>query len=83
MASKLAAVPDNSYAEVLQVLRRQAWQDGAIDLVLAECRLIPFEANPPQPSSDIHDGAYGSDHAMITHAILAASSAKSATTRSG
>jgi hypothetical protein len=43
--------------EVLQVLRRQARQDRLIDLVIAEVRLILFEAEPPQPTSDVHHGA--------------------------
>ena len=36
---------------------RQAWQDLLIDLVFAERRLIPFEAQAPQPTTDIHGGA--------------------------
>ena len=36
--------------------RRQVGQDLIVDLILAECRLILFEAKPPQPTSDIHSG---------------------------
>jgi hypothetical protein len=50
-------MPDNSDTKVLQVLRGQARQDRVVDLILAECRLVSFEAEPPQPTSDVHDGA--------------------------
>jgi hypothetical protein len=52
---ELSAMTDNSDTEVLQVLRRQAQQDRVVDCVLAECRLILFEAEAPQPTSKIHD----------------------------
>jgi hypothetical protein len=39
-------MPNNTDAEILQVLRRQAQQDRFVDLIFAECRLIPFEARP-------------------------------------
>src|SRR5262249_47570881 len=44
---QLTAVPDNTYAKILQVLRRQTRQDGVVDGVLAECRLVLFEAKAP------------------------------------
>lgn len=44
-------------AQFLQVLGRKARQDLFADLVLAECRLMPFEAQAPQPTCDVHDGA--------------------------
>ena len=50
-------MPDNCDAKILQVLRRQAREDKLVDLVLAECRLILCEAEPPQPISDVHGGA--------------------------
>jgi hypothetical protein len=50
-------VPNHADAQVLQVLRRQVGQDLLADLILAECRLILFEAKPPQPTSDVHGGA--------------------------
>ena len=53
-------MPDKSDTKVLQVLRRQTRQDRVVDLILAECRLILFEAKPPQPTSDVHGGAPGS-----------------------
>ncbi|MET4841502.1 hypothetical protein ABIF62_001997 [Bradyrhizobium japonicum] len=34
-------------SKVLQVLRRQVRQDRIVDFILAECRLILFEAKPP------------------------------------
>ena len=50
-------MPDNSDTKVLQVLGGQARQDRVVDLILAECRLVSFEAKPPQPTSDVHGGA--------------------------
>jgi hypothetical protein len=45
------AVPDLIDAKILQVLGRQSWQEPLADRVLAECRLILFEAKAPQPTS--------------------------------
>ena len=44
-------------AEVPQVLRCQRRQNRVVYLVLAEYRLVPFEAQAPQPNDDIHDDA--------------------------
>src|SRR6516165_512351 len=41
---QLTAMPDRSDTKVLQVLRRQTRQDCLVDIILAECRLILFEA---------------------------------------
>ena len=54
---KDAAVADRTNANFLQVLLREARKDPLIYLILAECRLILFEAKPPQPTSDVHGGA--------------------------
>src|SRR4030095_14687226 len=54
---QLAAVPDNIYAKILQVLRCQVRQERVIDAVLAECSLILSEAKAPQPISEVHGGA--------------------------
>jgi hypothetical protein len=50
-------VPDDANAQILQVLSRQARQDGFVDLVIAESRLIPFEAKAPQPTSEVHEAS--------------------------
>src|SRR6185436_12459974 len=50
------AVTDRTNADFLQVLLRQAREDPLVYLVLAECRLVSFEAQAPQPNRDIHDG---------------------------
>ena len=50
-------MPNNGDAKVLQVLRRQAWKDRPVDLILAEGLLVPFEAKAPQPTADIHESA--------------------------
>src|SRR6478736_4859265 len=47
---------DKSDAKILQVLSRQPRQDRVVDLILAEGRLILFEAKLPQPTSDVHGG---------------------------
>jgi hypothetical protein len=49
-----AAVPDNRDAEVREVLRRQVWQDRLVYIILAEFRLVPPEAQAPQPDHDVH-----------------------------
>jgi hypothetical protein len=54
---QLAAMPESPDAQFLQVLRRQCRQDCFVDLVLAECSLIPFEAKAPQPLPEVHDSA--------------------------
>ena len=54
---QLAAVPDDPYAKILQVLRCQVRQDRVIDRVFAECSLILSEAKAPQPISEVHGGA--------------------------
>jgi hypothetical protein len=48
-----AAVPDKVDAQILQVLRRQAWQDLLVDRIVAECSIVLSEAEAPQPSLDI------------------------------
>jgi hypothetical protein len=55
-------MPDKYDAKILQVLRRQTRQDRVVDLMLAECRLIFFEAKPPQPTHDVHGGAPREPH---------------------
>jgi hypothetical protein len=41
-------------AEIPQILGRQAPENLEVDIVLAERRLVLFEAELPQPASDIH-----------------------------
>jgi hypothetical protein len=50
-------MPDRSDTKILQVLRCQTRQDRVVDFILAECRLIFLEAEPPQPTSEVHGGA--------------------------
>ena len=54
---KLSAMSDNTDAQILQVVCRQTRQDRLVDLIFAECRLIPFEAKAPQPTPDVHHRA--------------------------
>ena len=44
-------------AQVLQVLRREARKNRFVNLILAERSLISFEAKAPQPTSEVHNGA--------------------------
>jgi hypothetical protein len=48
-------MPECCDAKLLQVLVRQAQQDGVVYLILAEGRLILPEAQAPQPDHDVHD----------------------------
>jgi hypothetical protein len=54
---QLTPLSDKSDAKVLQIFRRQTRQDRVVDLIFAEGRLIFFEAEFPQPISDVHGGA--------------------------
>ena len=54
------AVPDDADAQILQVLRRQALQDPLVDFIVAERRLIPFEAKATQPLPEVHSRALNS-----------------------
>src|SRR4029077_9631492 len=52
-----------------QGLRRKVRPDHLVDLVLAECCLVSFEAQAPQPTTDIHDRALDGrayDHPLET-----------------
>jgi hypothetical protein len=43
-------------ADFLQVLLCQVREDPLVDFVVAECRLVFFETQAPQPDHDVHDG---------------------------
>jgi hypothetical protein len=51
-------MPECADAKLFQVLGRQARKDPLANLVLAECGLIPFEAQAPQPTHKVHGGAH-------------------------
>jgi hypothetical protein len=44
---------------------REIVQNVGVDLVVAENRLIPFEAKAPQPSPKVHDGVPTCRRAII------------------
>jgi hypothetical protein len=50
-------VPNRNDAKLLQRLVRQAGKNRLVYVILAECRLIPSEAQAPQPDHDVHEGA--------------------------
>jgi len=58
---QLTAVSDSRYTQILEVFRRQFWQDSRVNLVLSERRLVFFEAKAPQLTPDVHDGILPSD----------------------
>jgi hypothetical protein len=47
-------MPDQTDAEILQILGGQAGQYACVDLVRAERRLVLLEPELPQPIRDIH-----------------------------
>jgi len=49
-------VTDNRDTEVFQVFRCEVRKNRLVYLVVAESRLIPSEAEAPQPDHDVHDG---------------------------
>jgi hypothetical protein len=55
-------MPHKADAQVLQVLERQARQNGLVDFVFAKGRFIAIEPEAAQPSSDVHGNA-------LTHRI--------------
>jgi len=50
-------MPDDTDAQILQVLSRQARKNRFVNLVLAERCLILPKAKASQPNDDVHDGA--------------------------
>jgi hypothetical protein len=60
---------NGTYADFLQVLLGEAREDLLVDLVVAECCLVFFEAQAPQPDHDVHDDApySGLGRIMVLH----------------
>ena len=44
-------------AKLFKVLGGEAREDPLVDLIVAECPLVFFEAQAPQPDHNVHDGA--------------------------
>ena len=51
-------MPECANAKLFEVLGGEAREDPLGNLILAEDRLVPFEAKAPQPNHDVHDGAH-------------------------
>ena len=51
-------MPECANAKLFEVLGGEAREDPLVDLVVAECRLVFFEAKAPQPDHNVHDGAH-------------------------
>jgi hypothetical protein len=49
---------DGTDADFLQVLLCQIREDPLVDFVVAECLLVFFEAQAPQPDNHVHDDAH-------------------------
>jgi hypothetical protein len=52
------AMTNRTNADFLEVLLGQVRENPLVDLVVAECRLVFFEAQAPQPDHHVHDGAH-------------------------
>ena len=48
------AIPDQSDAQVLQILHGEARQYVSLDPVLAESLLVSLQTEPPQPAPNVH-----------------------------
>jgi hypothetical protein len=53
MSGWYPAMTNRTDAKLLQVLRREIWQDRLVYLILAKCRLILSEAQAQQPNHDV------------------------------
>ena len=51
-------MPECGNAKLFEVLGGEAREGPLVDLVVAECRLVFFEAQAPQPDHHVHDGAH-------------------------
>ena len=49
-------MPECANAKLFEVLGGEAREDPLVDLVVAECRLVFFEAKAPQPDQNVHEG---------------------------
>src|SRR5215472_1669468 len=56
-------------ADFLKVPLCQVREDPLVDLVVAESRLVFFEAQAPQPAHNVHDGPQAS---LLQHSIVKA-----------
>jgi hypothetical protein len=52
------AMTNGTDTDFLQVLLCQVREDPLVDLVVAECLLVFFEAQAPQPDNHVHDDAH-------------------------
>src|ERR1700736_459194 len=50
-------MPNRGDAHLSEVLGGELREDLGVDVVFAECRLVPFKAEAPQPPSDLHGQA--------------------------
>src|ERR1700719_2613359 len=55
---QLHTVPNRGDAKLLQGLVRQTRKNRLVYVILAEGRLVPPEAEAPQPDHNVHDGAH-------------------------
>jgi len=60
-SSSRPAMPDQSDAEIRQILGRHARQHPFVDLVLTERRLVLLELQLPQPRRYVHAVILGSE----------------------
>ena len=60
-------MPQRGDSKLLLVLRRQVRKNRLVYVILAECRLVPFEAKAPQPDRDVH---FGAPNSGLQHIIV-------------
>ena len=64
-SSSLPRCPSRADAKLFQGLIRQARKNRFVYVVLAECSLVLFKAQAPQPDHNVHSGAPQSGVAHI------------------
>ena len=57
MAFKSLSRAPSGDTDLAEMILRQIVQNRIVDGVLAECRLVLFEAKAPQPTSEVHGDA--------------------------
>jgi hypothetical protein len=66
VSSSFTRCPIEATPSSFRVLR-QARKNRLVYVILAECRLVPFEAKAPQPDRDVH---FGAPNSGLQHIIV-------------
>ncbi|MGA7373876.1 MAG: hypothetical protein WBW37_14930, partial [Methyloceanibacter sp.] len=65
-SSSFTRCPTDATPSSFRSLVRQARENRLVYVILAECRLVPPEAQAPQPDHNVHDGR---PTIMVAHII--------------